>query len=77
MDKKESLFVSDWKKDEGRLSKRGEKSEGRICVDEGDHLTSIFVDDESLYVSDVNNDHVMKWITYAKKGINVVAGGNG
>jgi hypothetical protein len=40
MDKKRSLFVSDWKKDGGKRSKRGEKGEGRIWVDEGDHLTS-------------------------------------
>jgi hypothetical protein len=54
----------------------GEKGEGRIWVDEGDHPTSTFVHDESFYVSDVNNYHVIKWVTYAKKGINVVAGGN-
>ncbi len=77
MDKKEFLFISDWKKDEGRWLKRGEKGEGRIWIGEGDHPTSIFVDDESLHVSDVNNYHVMKWVTYVQKRINVVAGGNG
>ncbi len=85
MGKQGSLFVSDWKKDEVRRWRRGEKGEGRIVAGgngQGDHAnqlnhpTSIFVDDDALYISDSNNNRVMKWIRHTRKGI-VVAGGNG
>jgi sugar lactone lactonase YvrE len=86
MDKRGSLYVSDWKKNEVRRWKRGEKGEGKIIAGgngEGEHSnqlnhpTFIFVDeDDSLYVSDTNNHRVMKWVKHAKKGI-IVAGGNG
>ncbi len=86
MDKDGSLFVSDFVKNEVRRWKRGEKGNGTIVAGgngKGDQLnqlnwpTSIFVDDDySLYVSDMNNHRVMKWVKDAKEGI-VVAGGNG
>ncbi len=62
--------------------RRGDIDEGRIVAGgngQGDHLnhpTSIFVDDNALYVSDSNNHCVIKWIRHTKKGI-VVAIGNG
>ncbi|CAF1259588.1 unnamed protein product [Adineta steineri] len=87
MDKSGFLYVSDWKKDEVRRWKMGEyNNEGTIVAGgngEGDQLnqlnnpTYIFVDeDQSVYVSDMNNHRVMKWIKYAKEG-RIVAGGNG
>ncbi len=85
MDKNGSLYVSDWKKNEVRRWKRGEKGKGTIVAGgngKGDQLnqlnwpTFIFVDDDySLYVSDYENHRVMKWVKDSKEGI-VVAGGN-
>lgn len=40
------------------------------------YLQSVPHDDHTLYISDVDNDHVMKWMRDAKEGI-IVAGGNG
>ena len=86
MDKNGSLYVSDYKKDEVRRWKRGEKDKGTIVAGgngKGHHLnqlnnpTFIVVDeDESLYVSDYYNDRVMKWVKDGREGV-VVAGGNG
>ncbi|CAF1476839.1 unnamed protein product [Adineta steineri] len=86
MGKSGFLYVSDWKKDEVRRWKIGEYNEGIVVAGEngrGNQLnqlnnpTYIFVDeDQSVYVSDMNNDRVMKWIKYAKEG-RIVAGGNG
>jgi sugar lactone lactonase YvrE len=86
MDKDGSLFVSDCVKNEVRRWGKGEKGNGTIVAGgngKGDQLNqlnqpiSIFVDnDYSLYISDVNNYRVMKWVKDAKEGI-VVAGGNG
>jgi len=85
IDKNQSLYVSDCKKNEVKRWKRGDK-EGTIVAGgngEGDHLnqlngpTFIFVDPNySLYISDLYNHRVMKWLKDAKEGI-VVAGGNG
>ncbi|CAF0821243.1 unnamed protein product [Adineta steineri] len=85
MDNNGDLYVSDWKKNEVRRWKQGEK-EGTIVAGgngQGDHLnqlhcpTYIFVDeDHSIYVSDSDNHRVMKWMKGAKEGI-VVAGGKG
>ncbi|CAF1445421.1 unnamed protein product [Adineta ricciae] len=86
MDKFGFVYVSDGEKDEVRRWKIGEKSEGTLVAGgngRGDQLnqfncpTSLFVDDEqSLYVSDRENDRVMKWRKDAQEVI-VVAGGNG
>ncbi len=86
MDKNGSLYVCDYKKHLVRQWKKGDTGEGTIVAGgngPGDQLnqvncpTYIFVDDDySLYVSDDNNDRVMKWIKDAKEGI-VIAGGNG
>ncbi|CAF0723061.1 unnamed protein product [Adineta steineri] len=85
MDKNGDLYVSDWKKNEVRRWKQGER-EGIIVAGghgKGNHLnqldypTHIFVDEEhSIYVSDRYNHRVMKWMKGAKEGI-VVAGGKG
>ncbi|CAF1200122.1 unnamed protein product [Adineta steineri] len=85
MDKNGDLYVSNWKKNEVRRWKQGEK-EGTIVAGgngEGNHLnqldcpTYIFVDeDHSVYVADRETHRVMKWMKGAKEGI-VVAGGNG
>ncbi|CAF1181927.1 unnamed protein product [Adineta steineri] len=85
MDKNGDLYVSDWKKNEVRRWKQGER-EGTIVAGgngQGNHLnqlhypTHIFVDeDHSVYVSDCYNHRVMKWMKGAKEGI-VVAGGKG
>ncbi|CAF3912940.1 unnamed protein product [Adineta steineri] len=85
MDKNGDLYVSDWKKDEVRRWKQGEK-EGTIVAGgngQGNHLnqlhcpTYIFVDEHhSVYISDCDNHRVMKWMKGAKEGI-VVAGGKG
>ena len=86
MDKNESLYVSDWKKNEVRRWKRGEKGKGTIVaggngrghqLNQLNNPTFIFVDeDESLYVSDSDNHRVMKWVKDGREGV-VVAGGNG
>ncbi|CAF1259536.1 unnamed protein product [Adineta steineri] len=86
MDKSGFLYVSDWKKDEVRRWKIGEYNEGMVVAGgngRGNQLnqlnnpTYIFVDeDQSVYVSDMNNHRMMKWRKDAKEG-RIVAGGNG
>ncbi|CAF1521649.1 unnamed protein product [Adineta steineri] len=86
MDKHGLLYVSDWKKNEVRQWKMGEYSEGTVVAGgngKGDQLNQlnfpayIFVDeDQSVYISDQNNNRVMKWKKGAKEGT-IVAGGNG
>ncbi|CAF4281644.1 unnamed protein product, partial [Adineta steineri] len=87
MDKHGFLYVSDYMKNEVRRWKTGEyNNEGVIVAggnDKGNQLnqlhapTFIFVNEnESVYVSDVNNHRVMKWRKDAKEGT-VVAGANG
>ncbi|CAF0975131.1 unnamed protein product [Adineta steineri] len=86
MDKNEFLYVSDWKKNEVRRWKIEENNVGIIVAsgnEEGDQLNQlnypgfIFVDeDQSVYVSDIDNHGMMKWNTDAEEGI-IVAGGNG
>ncbi|CAF1507353.1 unnamed protein product [Adineta steineri] len=85
MDKNGDLYVSDWKKNEVRRWKQGERKGITVAGGNGegnhlnqfDWLTYIFVDeDRSVYVSDYHNPRVMKWMDGAKEGI-VVAGGNG
>jgi len=86
LDKYGFLYVSDWEKNEVRRWKIGEKGEGTIVAGgngNGSQLnqfsgpTFIFVDDEqSVYVSDLINNRVMKWRKDAKEGV-IVAGGNG
>ncbi|CAF0912240.1 unnamed protein product [Adineta steineri] len=87
MDKNGFLYVSDWAKNEVRRWKMGEYNNEGIVVAGGNgkgkklnqlnYPTFIFVDeDQSVYVSDRDNDRVMKWKKDAKEGI-VVAGGNG
>ncbi|CAF0841957.1 unnamed protein product [Adineta steineri] len=87
VDKHGYLYVSDHNKNEVRRWKMGEYNNEGIVVaggnGEGDQLNQlhfpsfIFVDDDqSIYVSDHNNNRVMKWRKDAKEGI-VVAGGNG
>ncbi|CAF1551654.1 unnamed protein product [Adineta steineri] len=84
MDKNGDLYVSDWKKNEVKRWKQGERKGITVAggIRNGNHLnqlnwpTYIFVDeDRSLYVSDTNNHCVIKWMKDAKEGI-VVAGGN-
>ncbi|CAF4128878.1 unnamed protein product [Adineta steineri] len=87
MDKHGFLYVSDAGKNEVRRWKMGEYNNEGIVVagghGEGDQLNQldsssfIFVDEnQSVYISDNNNNRVMKWRKDAKEGI-VVAGGNG
>ncbi|CAF1343139.1 unnamed protein product [Adineta steineri] len=86
MDKQGYLYVSDCMKNEVRRWKMGEYNEGIIVAgsnEKGDQLnqlhypTFIFVDkDQSVYVSDCNNNRVMKWKKDANEGT-IVAGGNG
>ncbi|CAF1269152.1 unnamed protein product [Adineta steineri] len=86
MDKHGFLYVSDWNKNEVRRWKMGEYNEGTVVAGgngQGDQLNQlhnpafIFVDeDQSVYVSDQENNRVMKWIKDAKEG-RIVAGGNG
>ncbi|CAF1126392.1 unnamed protein product [Adineta steineri] len=83
MDKNGNLYVSDWRTNEVRRWKQGERK-GTIVAGgngKGNHLnqlhypTHIFVDEDySIYVSDTENHRVMKWMKGAKEGI-VVAGG--
>jgi sugar lactone lactonase YvrE len=85
MDKNGSLYVSDYKKNEVKRWKRGDRN-GKIVAGgngKGDYVnqlnspTFIFVDEDySLYVSDKDNHRVMKWLKGAKEGI-VVVGGHG
>ena len=54
----------------------GRNGEGD-CFDQLSHPYFICVDqDHSVYVSDMHNDRVMKWMKGAREGI-VVAGGQG
>ncbi|CAF0985934.1 unnamed protein product [Adineta steineri] len=87
MDKHGFLYASDYKKNEVRRWKMGEYNNQEIVVaggnGQGNQLnqlnspTFIFVDEyQSIYVSDRQNHHVMKWRKDAKEGI-IVAGGNG
>ncbi|CAF1020026.1 unnamed protein product [Adineta steineri] len=87
MDKYGFLYVSDWKRNEVRRWKMEEYNNEGIIVAGGNGLGNqlnqlncpnfIFVDDDqSVYVSDFNNDRVIKWRKDAKDG-KVVAGGNG
>ncbi|CAF3557895.1 unnamed protein product [Adineta steineri] len=86
MDKYGFLYVSDYKKNEVRRWKIEEYSEGTVVAGgngKGDQLNQlnfpayIFVDEEqSVYISDQNNNRVVKWRKDAKKGT-IVAGGNG
>ncbi|CAF4051194.1 unnamed protein product [Adineta steineri] len=87
MDKQGFLYVSNWRKNEVRRWKIGEYDNEGIVVAGGNAKgyqfsqlnfpTFIFVDEEqSVYVSDYNNDRVVKWRKDAKEG-RIVAGGNG
>ncbi|CAF1374840.1 unnamed protein product [Adineta steineri] len=87
MDKHGFLYVNDYKKNEVRRWKMGEYNNDGIVVAGGNgngnqlnqlnNPTYIFVDgDQSIYVTDRDNDRVMKWRKGAEEGI-VVAGGNG
>ncbi|CAF1279988.1 unnamed protein product [Adineta steineri] len=87
MDKHGFLYVSDYKKNEVRRWKVGEYNNEGIVVAGGNKIGNqlnqlncpsyIFVDeDQSIYVSDVKNNRVMKWRKGTKEGI-IVAGGNG
>ncbi|CAF0742234.1 unnamed protein product [Adineta steineri] len=87
MDKHGFLYASDYKKNEVRRWKMGEYNNEGIIVAGGnrkgnqlnqlDCPTFIFVDEEqSIYVSDRENQRVMKWRKDAKEG-QIVAGGNG
>ncbi|CAF4071696.1 unnamed protein product [Adineta steineri] len=87
MDKHGFLYVSDQTKNEVRRWKMGEYNNKGIVVaggnGQGDHLNQlndprfIFVDGaQSVYVSDVQNNRVMKWRKGAKEG-KIVAAGNG
>ena len=74
MDTNGDLYVSDEEKNEVRRWRMGE-SRGTIVAGgngQGDHLnqlnhpTYIFVDDDySVYISDLENHRVMKWMTDA------------
>ncbi|CAF0780207.1 unnamed protein product [Adineta steineri] len=87
MDKNGFLYVSDYTKNEVRRWEMGEYNNEGIVVaggnGQGDQLnqfnypTFIFVDeDQSVYVTDRQNHHVLKWRKDAKEG-RIVAGGNG
>ncbi|CAF4176947.1 unnamed protein product [Adineta steineri] len=87
MDKNGFLYISDYKKNEVRRWKMGEYNNEGIIVaggnGQGNQLNQlnlpayIFVDeDQSVYISDRNNNRVMKWRKGAKEG-RIVAGGNG
>ncbi|CAF4109716.1 unnamed protein product, partial [Adineta steineri] len=87
MDKHGFLYVSDWQSNEVSRWKMGEYNNEVVIVAGGNrqgnqlnqfnYLNFIFVDeDQSVYVSDQNNNRVMKWRKDAKEGT-IVAGGNG
>ncbi|CAF1427908.1 unnamed protein product [Adineta steineri] len=86
MDKHGFLYVSDREKNEVRRWKMGEYNDGIVVAGgngQGDQLNQlsfpnfIFVDeDQFVYVSDDNNNRVMKWRKDVKEGT-TVAGGNG
>jgi hypothetical protein len=84
MDINGNLYVSDSKRIEVRRWKRGEMNGTLITGGNGNGgqlnqlscPTFIFVDgNESLYVSDMNNHRVMKWVKDVKERI--VVDGNG
>ncbi|CAF1384175.1 unnamed protein product [Adineta steineri] len=86
MDKHGFLYVCDLEKNEVQRWKMGEYNNEGIVVAGGngrgnqlnqlDYPTFIFVDeDQSIYVSDTDNNRVMKWRKDAKEGT-LVAGGN-
>ena len=86
MDNQGSLYVSDEEKHQVKRFDAGNENNGAVVA--GAHVcginlnqlsfpSHIFVDTQfTLYISDVNNHRVMKWMRGAKEGI-VVAGGNG
>ena len=83
MDDQRNLYVTDYKKDEVRRFKMGEKTGEIVAGGNGkgtalnqlDWPTYVFVDrEQSVYVSDHHNNRVMKWVKGAREGI-VVAGG--
>ena len=83
LDKSGFLYVSDWKKNEVRRWKRGEKNGTVVAggnreerrLNQLSWPTFLFIDeDNSLFISDFLNHRVMKWTKDAKQGI-VVAGG--
>ncbi|CAF1181239.1 unnamed protein product [Adineta steineri] len=87
MDKNGFFYVSDWARNEVRRWKMEEYNNEGVVVaggnGKGNQLnqlndpTSIFVDeDQSVYISDHDNNRVMKWRKDAKEGT-IVAGGNG
>ena len=80
------LYTSDYKKHEIKRWQIGERINGIVVAgghDKGDQLNQlfapalIFIDqDDSLYISDVGNHRVIKWMDGSIEGI-VVAGGHG
>ncbi|CAF0986651.1 unnamed protein product [Adineta steineri] len=87
LDKHGFLYVSDWNKNEVRRWKMGDyNNKGTVVAggnnrgnqtDQLDFPAFIFVNEEqSVYISDKENNRVMKWRKDAKEGT-VVAGGNG
>ena len=85
MNENGDLFVCDTQNHSVKRWRKGERGEGRIVAGgngKGDKVnqlnvpTYIFIDEETVYVSDWSNHRVMKWLKSAKEGI-VVAGGNG
>jgi sugar lactone lactonase YvrE len=85
MDNYGNLYVSDYRNNEVRRWKRGDKTGTIVAGGNGKgnnfnqlyRPTYIFVDeDHSVYISDTKNHRVMKWMKGAKEGI-VVVGGQG
>ena len=85
LDEQRNLYVSDWKKDEVRRYRLGEKNGILVAGGngKGDRLnqlnvpTYLVVDrQQNVYVSDYSNNRVIKWNKDAKEGI-VIAGGQG
>ena len=86
MDGEGSLYVTELEKHDVRRYGRGDEREGVLVAGgngEGAALNQlntprqIFVDaDQSVYVSDLDNHRVMKWVKGAREGV-VVAGGQG
>ena len=87
MNQNGDLFVCDWENHAVKRWKRGELGkEGTIVAGgngRGNKLnqlngpTYIFIDrEETIYVSDTQNDRVMKWLKGVREGI-IVAGGQG
>jgi sugar lactone lactonase YvrE len=80
MDINSDLYVSDWKNNEVRRWKIGERNGTIVTGGNGEgyqlnYPTDLFVDeDHSVYVVDNKNHRVMKWLKGAKEGF-IVAGG--